>query len=223
MSIQIAGNGGVVIGAGEEARKPLHVQSMPLTGNTYSLSAYTTTIGAALAANSEVLQFRFLSSTKTLALVHAVTFNGLGIVAVATAAGPLGFEVVPARSWTGIGSGGTRISNINNNMKLETGLATSQVSDIGISTTGGLTAGTKTLDANAIGGILTGVGTGAVTIYGGSSLAAPWPMFRAADSGNMPLTLGNQEGFVIRTTHAGPASLTYVARFGVVWSEVLAF
>ena len=103
-------------------------------------------------------------------------------------------------------------------MKLETGLATSQTNDIGIATTGALTAGTKTLDANSIGGVLTGVGTGAVTIYGGTSLAAPWPIFRAADGGNMPLVLGNQEGFIIRTTHAGPTSLTYVARFGVVWS-----
>jgi hypothetical protein len=33
----------------------------------------------------------------------------------------------------------------------------------------------------------------------------------------------NQEGFVVRTTHVGPATLTYVAGFTIVWAEVTAF
>lgn len=219
MGIQLIGASGIVAGVGEEARKPLHITNLPKGGNWYRYSGYTGTIGAALGANSEVLQFRFLSGTKTLALVQKVIFGGMGIVAVATAAGPLGFEMVPARGWTGIGTGGTRIVNTNN-LKTETALGNSQVNDIGIATTGALTAGTKTLDANAQGGVLSGVGTGAVTIYGPTSIISPQPLFDADVEGCQTLVCANQEGFVVRTTHAGPAGLTYVARFTVVWVEV---
>jgi hypothetical protein len=220
--IQVIGNGGVVIGAGEESRKPLHIQTMPKVGNWYRYSGYTGTIGAALAANSEVLQFRFVSGTKTYALIQRVEFEGMGIVAVATAAGPLGFELVPARTWTVAGSGGTRIAQTADNLQQETALPNSQVTDLGIATTGALTVGTKTLDANSIGGVLGGIGTGAVTIYGSTCIIPPGYLLRASD-GDMPLVLANQEGFVIRTSHAGPAGLTYAARFGITWCEVTSF
>ena len=85
MAIQVAGNGGTILGAGEEARKALHVMNMPLAGNYYRYSGFTGTIGAALAANSELFQFRFVSGTKTYALVHSVRVDGAGIVAVSTA------------------------------------------------------------------------------------------------------------------------------------------
>ena len=62
-------------------------------------------------------------------------------------------------------------------------------------------------DANAFGGVLGGVGTGAVTIYGPTGIIAPGYLLNAPNGGDMPLVLANQEGFVIRTTHAGPASL----------------
>ena len=221
--IQVIGNGGLVVAAGEEARKPLHTQQMPKAGNWYRYSGYTGTIGAALAANSELLQFRFLSGTKTFACVYKVEFEGLGIVAVATAAGPVGFEMVPARAWTVAGSGGTRISVAGDNLQQETALNNSQVSDLGIATTGALTVGTKTLDANACGGVLGGVGTGAVTIYGPTSIVPQGYLLNATNGGDMPLVLANQEGFVIRTSHAGPAALTYVARFSITWCEVTAF
>jgi len=61
MGIQIIGNGGTIIGAGEEARKGLHTITLPVAGNSYRYSGFTGTIGAALAANSELLQLRFVS------------------------------------------------------------------------------------------------------------------------------------------------------------------
>lgn len=224
MAIQTTFLGGGTWEGGEKARGGQgHVALMPRGGNHYRYSGFTGTIGAALAANSEVFQFRFLSGTKTYALVTRIEFEGMGIVAVATAAGPLGFEAIPARAWTAAGSGGTRINLASNNTKLETPLNTSQINDMGISTTGALTAGTKTLDANAIGGVLGGVGTAAVTVYGPTSIIAPGMLFEQYQNGDMPLVLANQEGFVIRTTHVGPTALTYVARFGVSWVEIAAF
>ena len=195
---------------------------MPLGGNFYRYSGFTGTIGAALAANSEVMQFRFLSGTKSFALVTKVVFDGIGIVAVATAAGPIGFNLIPARAWTVAGSGGTRIATSGDNLQMETAIPNSQVNDIGIATTGALTVGTKTLDANAIGQVLGGVGTAPVTSYGATSLIAPQSFLDSVTS-CMPLVFANQEGFVIRTTHAGPAGLTYVAGFTIEWCEVTAF
>lgn len=223
MGIQLVGNGGLIVGAGEEASQPLHSTRLPFPGNWYSYSGFTGTIGAALAAASEILQFRFLSGAKTYALVQKVSFQGMGIVAVATAVGPVGFELVPARAWTVAGSGGTRIAVSGDNLQLRTSEANSQVNDIGIATTGALTVGTKTLDANAIGGVLGGVGTGAVTIYGPTSIVAPAVLHDADGEGQHPIMLANQEGFVVRTSHVGPTALTYVARFKIIWVEVTDF
>lgn len=223
MSIQVQTANGIVLAGGEVARaSPLHVTRRPI-GNGYRVAAFTGTIGAALAANSELFQFRFVDGTKTKALVHHIGITGVGIVAVATAIGPLGFAVFPARAWTVAGSGGTRILGSADNMALETAASNSQVTDIGISTTGALTAGTKTLDANAIGMAITGVLTGAATVQQTGLLMPPSTLFASAQNGDMPLVLENNEGFAIRTTHAGPAALTYVVGFAVAWSEVAAF
>jgi hypothetical protein len=222
MGIQLIGNGGTIVGAGEEAALPAHTARFPLAGNWYRYSGHTGTIGAALAADSEVLQFRFLSGVKSFALVYKIALEGIGIVAVATAGGPMGFNLIPARAWTAAGSGGTRISVAGDNLQTETALANSQVNDLGIATTGALTAGTKTLDANAQGGILWSQGTGAVTTYQ-QIVQGVQNIYDADGEGQQPLVLANQEGFVIRTSHVGVAALTYVARFRVVWAEVTAF
>jgi hypothetical protein len=223
MSIQVLGNGGTVIGAGEEASAPLHTNQHPIGGNWYRYAGFTGTIAAATAAASEVLQFRFVSGTKTNALIYKIQFTGMGMVAVATAVGPLGFEYVPARSWTVAGSGGTRIATTADNLQTETALPATQASDIGIATTGALTAGTKTLDANAQGNVISGIGTGAITVYGSTGVVPPSMLLDADGEGQQPLVLANQEGFVVRTTHVGPAGFTYTAGFKIVWAEVTAF
>jgi hypothetical protein len=222
MAIQLLTNGGLPIAGREEARNPLQAARMPFGGNFYRYSGFTGTIAAATAANSEVFQWRFLSGTKTFALVTKVVYDGMGIVAVATAAGPLGFNMTPARAWTVAGSGGTRIAVSGDNLQMETALPNSQVNDIGIATTGALTVGTKTLDANSQGQVIGGIGTAAVTAYGTTSVIPVQPFFDSGASG-MPEVFANQEGFVIRTTHVGPAGLTYVAGFTVEWCEVTAF
>lgn len=221
MGIQIVGAGGQVADVGEFVSSPQHVALHPKAGNWYRYSGFTGTIGAALAASSELLQFRFVTGTKTLALVHRIELEGLAIVAVATAAGAIGFEAVPARTWTAAGSGGTRIATTGDNLQMRTSHPVSQVSDIGIATTAALTVGTKTLDANAIGGLLGSVGTGAITSYTISNHLSGHLMSQEASEG--PLVLSNQEGFVIRTTHVGPTALTYIARFGIEWVEVTTF
>jgi hypothetical protein len=223
MPIQLLGNGGTIIGGGEEASLPLHIAQHPVQGNWYRFSGFTGTLTAALAANSEVLQFRFVSGAKSFALIYKVIFDGMAIVVVPTAAGPMGFQLVPARAWTVAGSGGTRIAVSGDNLQMETAAPNSQVNDLGIATTGLLTVGTKTLDANAQGQVIGGVGTAAITAYGNTGFMMPQPLLDASAAGGMPLVLANNEGFVVRTTHAGLAAMTYAAGFTVVWAEVTAF
>lgn len=223
MAIQLQGVGGNTIGAAEDASVPQHVTLHGQAGNAYRYSGFTGTIGAALAANSEVLQFRFLTGTKTKCIVRKVMFDGIGIVVIPTAVGPLGFMLKPARSWSVAGSGGTRIATTGDNLQLRQSNPASQVNDLGIATTGALTVGTKTLDANAIGQVIGGVGTGAAapSMAVGPAIA-PQPLIDASGGGH-PLVLGDQEGFAILTTHVGPAALTYVAGFTIDWIEVAAF
>jgi hypothetical protein len=224
MPLQLQGGSGVVAEVGEGANAPLHVVNMANGGNWYRYAGFTGTIGAALAANSEILQFRFVSGTKSFALVYRVMFDGMGVVAVGTAIGPVGFNMFPARGWTAAGSGGTRIATTGDNLQTETALTNSQVNDIGIATTGALTAGTKTLDANAQGQALGGILTGAATTSQAlGTIVQPQPLWDALNAGGQPLVCANQEGFVIRTTHVGPAALTYTAGFTIVWCEVTAF
>jgi hypothetical protein len=225
MAVLLQGGSGLTIGGGEEASAPLHIAQHPVQGNWYRLAAFTGTIAAATGANAEIFQFRFVSGAgKNFALIYKVIFDGIGIVAVATAAGPIGFNMFPARSWTVAGSGGTRIATTGDNLQTETALPASQVNDIGIATTAALTSGTKTVDANAQGHAIGAVGTGAVTTYQAQGTPiVPQPLYEASAAGGQPLVLANQEGFVIRTTHAGPTALTYTAGFTVVWCEVTAF
>jgi hypothetical protein len=221
MAIQVQGAGAVLLGSSEDASAPVHVSLHGQSGNAYRYSGFTGTIGAALAAGSELLQFRFLTGTKTKCVVRKIVLDGIGIVAVATALGPLGFMVKPARSWSVAGSGGTRIATTGDNLQLRQANPASQVNDLGIATTGALTAGTKTLDANAIGQAITSIGTGAVTTY---QMIPQADMFLLdAAGGGAPLVLGDQEGFAILTTHVGPAGLTYAAGFTIDWLEVAAY
>lgn len=220
MGFGLLGPNGLPISAGEDVLnvQPLHTIRYPTTGNWYRFSGHTGTIGAALAADSEVFQFRFLSGAKDYAWVYKVMLEGIGIVAVGTAGGPMGFNVIPARAWTVAGSGGTRIAVSGDNLQTRTDENTSQINDMGIATTGALTAGTKTLDANAQGGVMWVQGTGAITTYQ-TVREGPMSMVDADVEGQQPLVFANQEGFVIRTSHVGVAALTYVARFKIVWAE----
>lgn len=214
-----------VAGVGAVVSEGLHTIRLPIdvgTGGWYRVDAISGTIAAALAANSEVFQFRFVAGTMTLALVYKVLISA-GVVAVSTAAGPIGFSTMFARSWTVAGTGGTRLSLTGNNAKMRTSFPTSQVNDAGISTTGALTAGTKTLDTQGMGNVLAHVGTAAVTAYTPGVIMPRTALIDADGEGQNPLILAGNEGFIIKTTHVGPAALTYAIGVTVVWAEVAAF
>lgn len=205
---------------------PAHVTPGPLpvgTGGAYRLSMTSGTMAAALGANSEIFQFRYVTSNSRVCLVHGVSISaGANLAATATAL--TSFRMTVARSWTAAGSGGTRATLTTNNQKLRTAHATTEVSDAGISTTAALTAGTKTLDSQDVGSLALGIGTGAITGAVNLQLAPKTNLMgNFAGSLAFPLVLANQEGFVIRISSAFPATMTWNFSVDVAWSEVTSF
>lgn len=205
---------------------PVHGTPGPLPvgqGMAGRLSMTSGVIPAALAANSELFQFRYVTAASRVCLVHGISVSA-GANVAATAAALQALRATIARAWTAAGSGGTRAVLTGNNQKLRTSHATSEVNDAGIATTAALTAGTKVLDAQDIGAVSYGVGTGAITTAVGLPLF-PKTNLMGEFSGSMawPIILANQEGFVIRSGLIGPATMTWQLAVDVIWSEVDAF
>lgn len=205
---------------------PQHVTSGPLppgTGGAFRLSMVSGAIGAALAANSELFQFRYVTGAARVCLVHGISVSA-GANVAATAAALLSLRATVARNWTATGTGGTRAVLTGNLQKLRTSHATSEVADAGMATTAALGAGTKTLDTQDIGGVAYGVGTGAITTAVNLNLVPKTNLLGDfAGSLAFPLVLANQEGFVIRTGIINPATMTWNLTVDVAWTETQSF
>jgi len=225
MAIQIQGNGGVVAEVDGTTFRALRVTARPINYGAlgmYRSGAISGTMAAGLAGAAEVFQWRWSDGTN-LGIVYAVSISA-GANVAATAAAIVGFAMTAARSWTVIGSSGTRLTLTGNNSKLRTSMGTSLVNDAGISTTTGLTAGTKTLDANNLGAVALGIGTGALTVSPNFNLLPDTWLFNAFNEGHHPLVLAQNEGFVVRNgAVAWPATMTWNFAVNVAWAEALAF
>jgi hypothetical protein len=206
----------------------LHATRAPWSygsGGYYRIGASTGTMAAALGANSEIFQFRYVTAASRIALVYRISCSA-GANVAATAAALVQFRATIARAWTVAGSGGTRITLTGDNVNLRTSMTTSEVNDAGIATTAALTAGTKTLDTTDIGAVSIGIGTGAITVAANLNLLTDGggSLFDADDNGGHPIVLANQEGFVVRSgANAWPATMTWAGSVNVVWAEVPAF
>lgn len=227
MAVIEGGVSGALVGAGAEAASPQHIARYPVSygaGGYYRLGALSGTMAAALAANAEIFQFRFVTAASRIALVHKVSISA-GANVAASAAGLAAFRMTVARAWTAAGTGGTRIVLTGDNVNLRTSMATSEVSDAGISTTAGLTAGTKALDTTDVAAMSFGIGTGAITTSVSLPLVGPQPasLFDSDGEGQHPLVLAHQEGFVIRSGVIFPAGMTWHFAVNVLWAEVPAF
>ena len=206
---------------------PQHVVTGPLpvgAGGAYRASSQSGTMAVSLAANSEIFQFRYVTAASRVCLVHGVSISASMNVA-ATAAALLAFRMSVARSWSAAGSGGTRFTLTGNNQKLRTSFATSEVSDMGIATTGALTAGTKTFDSQDVGSVAFSALPGAITVAT-QGVLIPKTNLLGNFAGSMawPLVLASQEGFAIRVgANAWPAGMTWNFAVDVAWSEVDGF
>lgn len=209
---------------------PAHMTSGPLTvgtGGAYRLSMQSGTMAAALGANSEIFQFRYVTAASRKCIVHGISVSAAFLTppAVAVVAvGPLTFRATTARGWTAAGTGSTRASLVTNNQKMRTAHATSEVNDAGICTTAALVAGTKTLDTQDIGSVVSSLYFD-VAAGDTSGVLIPKTNLLGDFIGGMafPEVYDNQEGFVVRIGAAFPATMTWVYSVDVAWSEVQSF
>jgi hypothetical protein len=185
----------------------------------YRLGMTTGTIGAALAANGELFQFRWTDATR-LCIVQKVLISA-GANVAATAAGLVNLDLTIARSFTAAGTGGTAATITGNNQKTRTNMGTTLLGEARCATTAALGAGTKTLDSQSIGNVAIGIGTGAITTTHNLQLIDKIDLLEVdADLSMHPIVLTQNEGFVIKNgATAWPAAMTWNLSVTVVWCE----
>ena len=190
----------------------------------YRLSMATGTIGAALAANAELFQFRWTDATR-LAVIQKILISA-GANVAASAAALVTLEATIARSFTAAGTGGATATLTTNNQKVRTtGMGTTLLGEARIATTAALGAGTKTLDAQGIGNCTFGIGTGAITTSHLLWLINKVDLLEVdADGSVHPVILATNEGFVVKNgATAWPAAMTWALGVTVVWAEVATY
>jgi hypothetical protein len=219
MAIQVQGNAGVVAEVETESRA---MRTTPRPIDPGALGSYTIgmtsgVMAAGLAANSEIFQFHWPNAIN-LALIRRVTISGGSIVAFA--AGVATFGMRAARAFTAVGTGGTTATLASNDQKRRTSFGTTLLTtaaDIRIASTAALGVGTKTLDDNDLATITNGV-----TAVAGVAIAPiPSDLYAPNFSGEWPLVLAQNEGFVIRGTV--PATGTWTFSVTVEWTEIASF
>lgn len=218
MAIQVKGNGGVVAEVDGSTFRAQRVALRPVDYGSlgaYSASAISGTMAAGLAADSEIVQFRWTHATN-LCAVMSITLDGLAGSATAFTAGFGKVALIGARTWTADGSGGNTTTLTTNNGKLRTSMGTTLAGAMRSSSTAALTVGTKTLDGTPLGIHTLSFGTVVSVIYAGKVSLFDW-----RDAGHHPLILATQEGFVLTATV--PATGTWQFGATVRWAEVTAY
>lgn len=210
---------------GAAAQSGLHVINKPTASGAlghYRVAALTGSIGAGMASNGELVQFRWTDASK-LAVIHSVRCNGI-YATTAFAAGAITVFATIARSFTAAGTGGGALTLTGNNNKARTSMATTSVGEVRVSTTAALGAGTKVLDGHNVGQIITHSSAGwnsATPIIGSIYLPRTDLVVPDTSIGEHPIVLAQNEGLVIRATVPGTG--VWIAGFEISWAEVTAY
>jgi hypothetical protein len=223
MSIQIQGNGGVVADVDGTNFRSLRTTVRPTDHGTlghYRWGGFTGILPAALAANSEIFQFRWVDATRicliteiNIAAAVSTTFFAAGV--------PMQLDLIKSTGWTAQGTGGTAVTLGANNKK-RTSMGSSLVAsgDMRIASTAALGAGTKTLEGNSLSTLVAGCPITASLspiIFGKTTLTDS-----DMASGEHPLILATNEGVSIRSV-AVPATGTWTLSVTLKWMELTAF
>lgn len=221
MAIQIQGSGGVVAEVDGTTFRAQRVTNRPMDHGalgSYGVNLFSGVLPAALAANSEIFQFRWSDATR-LCVINEVKIAAAVSTTFFAAGVPMQIDLVKATGWSAAGTLGTRVTPAAL-LKKRTSMASSLVaaSDIAISTTAALGAGTKTLETVAIAGL---VAACPITASLNGTIIPPGTILFRAEQGDAqhPLVLAQNEGFVIRSV-AVPATGTWTAQVRVDWTEV---
>jgi hypothetical protein len=221
--IQIVGNGGVVADVNTAATgfRAQRISGYPNdigARGAYGIGLFTGILPAALAANSEIFQWRWAHAT-LLCLPRSIRI-GASVTTTMFAAGvPIQIEARLARGWTVQGTGGTGITFGTDDSKKRTQFAQSAMAtgDVRQATTAALGAGTKTLDGTPFANIVVG---GPITAsLNGTIMPAGTRLWTRDTSDEYPLLFEQNEGFAIRVV-AVPATGTWRVAIDVEWSEI---
>jgi hypothetical protein len=167
-----------------------------------------------LAAGAAIFSFRNLAANPVI-----VRRVGTGFITTTafTAAQMMSFGLAVARSFTTSDSGGTAIALAGSNAKHRTALATPTSLDCRVATTGALTAGTRTVDANTL-GLQAGWAGGA-----GTTIVPALNNLLAHDTGDYPIVLSQNEGLLISNLTAMSAGGVGMAFASIEFAEASAF
>jgi hypothetical protein len=220
MPLQLQGNASVVAEVDSTART-LRVQQRPQeigARGAYSFGGVSGTMAAGMAANSEIVQCRWIDATR-LMLLRSVRISAHQ-QGTAFTAGAVQVDMTIARGWSADGTGGNAIvfSTTNTNKK-RTSFPLSLFSDTGfrVASTAALGAGTKTLDTNKAAQIVGFVSSVATTADSGYLI--PPSILWARDSGDeYPFVFAQNEGLVIRASV--PATGTWTFGVQIEWAEL---
>ena len=224
MAIQVQGNGGTVAEVDGTAFRAQRVVARPVDHGSlgqYSYGGFTGILPAALAANSEIFQFRWADATR-FAVIRKIRISASVTTTMFAAGVPVQVDLVKSTSWSAAGTGGTALTPaalLKTRTSFGSTLAAS--GDIRIATTAALGAGTKTLETLSLSSILSG---GPITASLNGTIFPPGTILWQAEvgDGEHPLVLAQNEGFSIRSV-AVPATGTWQAAINVTWAEVAAY
>jgi hypothetical protein len=224
MSVKIIGQNGFEADVGGTAFRALSVQVKPLEMESlghYSYGGFTGILPAALAANSEIFQFRWTDATR-FAVIRKIRISAVVSTTFFAAGVPVQIDLVKSTGWSAAGSGGTGVSPAAL-LKKRTSMGSSLVAsgDIRIATTAALGAGTKTLEGSALSAL---AAAGPITASLNGEIIPPGTILLQSEvgDGEHPLVLATNEGFSIRSV-AVPATGTWSAAVQIDWAEVASY
>jgi hypothetical protein len=183
---------------------------------SYAFDVATGTMAAGLAGGSPIFSFRWGDNSGKLALLRRVAVSMMSLGTGFTA-GVGRFDLMVARAFTASDTGGNAVTLTTNNAKKRTSFPTTLLTSARISSTGTLSAGTRTLDTNALASIMFGIDTTINKVFQPTA-----SIYEPKLGDNMwPLICSQDEGFVIQATV--PATGTWQARVTCEWDEVLTY
>jgi hypothetical protein len=174
-----------------------------------------------IAANSEIVQFRWTDATRLAVITRIAISCGLNIAAGGAGLGA--FRACIARAFSAAGTGGNTATLTGDNSKMRTSMGTTLLGELRYASTAALGAGTKTLDTNDIAAVGFGIGTGALTVSPSTTILPHTDLVNCTAQGCHPIVLAQNEGLILRTGPAWPATATWHFAFEIDWAEVTAY
>jgi len=224
MAIQVQGNGGTILEVDGTTFRAGRVTPRPTDFGGFGHFCYggiTGILPAALGANSEIFQFRWVDATR-LALINEIKMTAVVSTTFFAAGVPVQIDLVKCTGWTGQGTLGTA-PTLAALLKKRTSMSSTLVGagDIRIASTAALGAGTKTLEGSPMAALCA---PGPITAsLNGLIIPADTMLFRAeVGDGQHPIVLAQNEGIIVRSV-AVPATGTWTATITIDWCEVAAY